>query len=95
MPVAGTGSAGTHVERHGDLGSLERLARALLLLGLHGPDHDALEGCVRVRSRLWLRLRVMYDVSPRDLSISASPRKETCNNNDGRQPASLSLQTAP
>jgi len=41
--VEGTGSAGTHVEGHGDLGSLERLARALLLLGLHGPDHDALE----------------------------------------------------
>ena len=74
VPVEGTGSAGTHVERHGDLGSLERLARALLLLGLHGPDHDALEGCVRVRSRLWLRLRVMYRPDISSLSFVSSEK---------------------
>ena len=88
VPMEGTGSAGTHVERHGDLGSLERLARALLLLGLHGPDHDALEGCVRVRSRLWLRLRVMYRrcIAPRSQYLGESEgrdvqrqrRKATC-----------------
>ena len=74
VPVEGMGSAGTHVERHGDLGSLERLARALLLLGLHGPDHDALEGCVRVRSRLWLRLRVMYRPDISSLSFVSSEK---------------------